>query len=125
MNAGARTRLLWLGWWGIWALITLPWDGLEAEPQWQRVGWGLFEFSGRRRAVLDAGLNLLIFVPFGLLGGHSKWRTGVTVGLAALVSFATEALQLFTVSRHPSTTDLLMNITGAAVGNLIVALRRR
>jgi glycopeptide antibiotics resistance protein len=117
--AGARPGYLawlvpvvWFAWWSVWALLTLPWRGLESAPQWQRMEWLPFG-SARPR---DWALNLLFFVPFGVLGVAAGWRARRVVVLGALVALAAEALQLFSRYRFPATTDVVLDVIGVALG---------
>jgi VanZ family protein len=73
---------------------------------------------------LDELLNLIGYVPLGLLvfisgvrGGRSAWRAALAAVLAAAaLSYACEVLQHLLPQRHPSLKDWLMNTCGAAVG---------
>ena len=104
--------LVWLAWWSVWALLTLPWRGLESAPQWQRVEWLPFSFARPR----DWALNLLFFVPFGVLGAAVGWRSRHVVVSGALVALVAEALQLFSRYRFPATTDVVLDIMGVTLG---------
>ena len=70
-------------------------------------------------------LNVLAFVPFGVLGAGFGWPAWQVALSAAGISGGTELLQLFSSRRYPSVTDLLMNTAGAALGAGILAARRR
>jgi VanZ like family len=116
VTPGARTagRLWsagWVAWWGLWALITLPWGASEPSPQWDRVEWVPFQFGLLR----DAVLNFLFFVPFGMLARRGR-RVGAVLAAAAAVSLMTELIQLYGAGRYPSATDVVVNIAGAAAG---------
>ncbi len=50
---------------------------------------------------------------------------GPTVAIAATLSAVAEASQTFSSNRVPSTTDIIMNTTGAAIGALYWHARRR
>lgn len=67
--------------------------------------------------VRDLALNLLLFIPYGLglrLAGMS-WRR--TVCLAALTSFAVEALQFWVVpGRYAGASDLVTNTISGMIG---------
>ncbi len=73
----------------------------------------------------DAVLNLLGFIPFGLLvafwrpGGNGRWklRAWVVAALAGFVLSATIELgQVWLPTRVSSATDLLLNTIGSALG---------
>jgi len=77
-----------------------------------------------RPSIPDMVQNILLFVPFGVLGYlvKLKKRSGyvlngaIVVLLGLCLSFSVEALQLFTPDRITSMTDLIMNTTGALAG---------
>lgn len=110
-SAGRLWIAGWIAWWGLWALITLPWGASEPDPQWDRVEWVPFQFGLLR----DAVLNFLFFVPFGMLAARGR-RARRAIAAAALVSMATELIQLYGAGRYPSATDIVVNVAGAAAG---------
>jgi len=80
--------------------------------------------TGRRISTPDFVQNVLLFLPFGVLGalrlrspGRSRLTTIVVVcGLGAALSVGIEALQLLTVDRTSSVSDIVANTFGALVG---------
>jgi len=84
---------------------------------------------GRR----DALMNVLVFLPFGFLSFLKNSASGkmhrpvlLATLLGAALSFSVEAAQIGLPSRNPSTSDLLMNATGALLGALSArALQRK
>ena len=74
-------------------------------------------------------MNLLLYVPFGLLGSMALEKAGgfwqrilwPVIG-AGLLSLAIEIIQHALPARDPSLADWLLNIISAAVGTLIAAL---
>jgi glycopeptide antibiotics resistance protein len=107
--------------WKLWilviAVVSGPWFGITARPQWDRVTW--IPFTGKEDKPTDMAANVLLFVPLGWsFMSRRSGRRGVlrTIAVAAVVSFSVEAPQLFFVLRDPSATDVLMGICGAAVG---------
>ncbi len=80
--------------------------------------------TGGRISIPDAVQNVLLFVPFGVLGMLSKKRTqrfdlgGVflVTALGAALSVFVEALQLFMADRVTSVSDVTMNTAGAFAG---------
>ena len=82
----------------------------------------------------DAFVNVVGYVPLGLLfgvwgwlwgGARRGWRRSVALVLAvAAVSATLETLQFFIPVRHPSTTDLVLNTLGGAIGVLLVEWAR-
>jgi glycopeptide antibiotics resistance protein len=110
----------------------------EIIPRIYKINW--IPFGGIHRAFSrsDAIANILFFIPLGLLLATRNilhyyrkfsfidWVTIVTAGF--LCSASVEVLQIFTLDRHTSITDLLMNTLGTAIGAgimLIIYLRFR
>lgn len=102
----------WLLWWVVWAVFALPWAGLGTTPQWQRIEWQPFYFMRPR----DWLLNVMFFVPFGLLAAYVEWSFRRVVATAAVISLLVEVVQVFAKGRSPSTTDVITNVAGAMVG---------
>jgi VanZ family protein len=77
----------------------------------------------------DAMVNLLLYVPFGLLGSMALEKAGrfltrilwPIIG-AGLLSLAIEVVQHALPARDPSLADWALNIVSAAAGTLIAAL---
>ena len=82
--------------------------------------------SGRRVSIPDTVQNVMLFLPFGLLGFltlQPRLRSAflalvVTTIFGGLLSGGVEALQLITVDRVSSTSDVLTNTAGAFCGAL-------
>lgn len=77
----------------------------------------------------DVMRNVLLYVPFGVLGllslGRRHWRGAAKVALVGvLFSVLNEVLQLYTVDRVASLTDIVSAGIGAFAGALAVAFRR-
>jgi VanZ family protein len=75
----------------------------------------------------DVARNVLLYVPFGAFGvlsmrdGYPRhWLRLVVriVGLAVLFSASNEALQLYTIDRVASLTDIFSAATGAFAGGV-------
>jgi glycopeptide antibiotics resistance protein len=117
--------------WKWWVLVVLiisgPWLGYVKEPRWHNVNW--IPFADPADKPRDLLQNLFLFVPFGLsyAAGHRKTTAlAGALALAAAVSTLAEATQLFSQSRYPSTTDVVMAMFGTALGfSLVFAWRRR
>ena len=103
-------RLGWVIWFGVWAAVAIPWGSFDLTAHPGRIVW-LTPVPPR-----DALLNLAFYVPFGALGAWSGWGTGRVLGVAAGVSLLTEVLQVFAAGRWPATSDVVMNLAGAAIG---------
>jgi hypothetical protein len=75
------------------------------------------------RSFRDAALNLAGYLPLGLFlgawAGSRGWRAAWPIGLVFLISASFETLQFVVADRHPSTTDLLLNTLGGALGALL------
>ena len=101
-------------------------------------GWALAVLDGfasvgvpMSYAVLEAASNVVMFLPFGVLGllvlvdarpEPGPWRAAGAVVLAGLVlSVAIELSQLLIPGRVSTVQDVVMNTTGAAVGAAAVA----
>lgn len=75
----------------------------------------------------DIVRNVTLYVPFGILGMIALRRrdlrgVGRVTLIAILFSFANEALQLYTVDRVASLTDIVSAAVGTVSGAAIVAL---
>ena len=112
--------------WGWWILVVLaisfPWSGLVSNPQWDRVH--PIPFTDPADRPRDFLANILLFVPFGYSYRRrgSVWRA---VGIAAAVSVAAEATQLFSTTRFPSATDITAALAGSALGAVAASLLTR
>jgi len=116
-----RTNLgLWLA--SVLLVISLPWSNFDATPHWKNVQWIPFTHLNLHQAVLvETALNILAFVPVGylsvrsfLLCGHHPYLGASFLGFVS--SFTIEAYQLFCQDRVPSTSDVLTNMAGTAMG---------
>jgi VanZ family protein len=83
--------------------------------------------------VLDAALNLLIFVPFALLACSVLEASGrlpvtaviVTIVATAVFSLAIESAQYFMISRSSEMQDVALNILSGGGGGVLYLLKRR
>ncbi|MEQ1573030.1 MAG: VanZ family protein [Vicinamibacterales bacterium] len=106
---------------GLWTLVILmavvPWRNYTDHVHWGWVQW--IPFTTPPVKARDIIANILIYVPFGYLyarqraGCRRAWRI---IGYAATLSLATEATQLFSHTRFPSSGDWVCNVTGAWMG---------
>lgn len=76
---------------------------------------------------VDVAVNVALYVPFGVLGMVALRRSdfrGVlrVMGVAILFSIANEALQLYTVDRVASLTDIASAALGSSTGALLVGV---
>ena len=77
--------------------------------------------DGTRVSIPDFVQNLILFAPFGFcaflaLASEKKRRIWLILATAAGLSFSCEIIQLFTLDRTTSATDLLSNTSGAVLG---------
>jgi VanZ family protein len=100
--------------WGAWREIALPWSA--------------------RWTTADAWLNVLGYVPLGLLlhlalARGAGWRPAPAAAGALLAALALsallETLQNFLPRRVPSSVDLAWNTAGAAIGVLLAGVAQR
>jgi VanZ family protein len=96
-------------------ILAVHWQQLSANP--------LLSPEKRRVSIPDDAQNILLFVPFGVLGVLAKRTARPTLarilfvtGLGAALSASVETLQFFTRDRIPSSADILNNTAGALVG---------
>lgn len=81
-------------------------------------------------AGVEAGANVVMFVPFGVLVGllarpaRAWWARVVAGGLVLSAGIETAQL-LFLPSRVPTVQDVVMNTLGAALGVLVLLVGRR
>lgn len=120
----ACTRLARLGWLALCAFIV--YGSLGTWAFYQPGIWAPTLVSPR-----DVILNVLLYVPFGVLGvlalheGYPRhwFRLVIRIVVLALVfSAANEALQLYTVDRVASLTDILSAGAGSLTGGFAVGL---
>ncbi len=131
MSARRSVALRLLVLWGLFILYgtTLPfdlspsWEGVVRE--WRdahSVPWRAPD--GGLPSLPDAVANVLLFLPWGFLVGWEIRRRGGGSGRAMLLgagsalaaSLTVEFLQLFSSTRTTSSTDLVTNTTGGALG---------
>lgn len=114
-NAVRRGRRLLALWTGLVVLVVVPWGSFQDHTHWARVGW--VPFLSLPVSVGDILRNILLYLPWGYLYARqphdargSVWRAA---GYALALSVATEATQLLSHGRFPSTTDVTCNVAGA------------
>ena len=102
-------------------------DPARVGANWSRVGSNPFVSpdTGRRLSLPDVAQNVLLFLPFGLLGvcaieSPDERPPAATIarvtGCALLLSIAVEGLQLFTLDRVSSVADVGADTLGALAG---------
>lgn len=106
--------------WCAWLLLALVIVAASAGA-WAPDGpgvWAPFLVSPK-----DAARNMLVYVPFGIIGMFALRRSdsrGVVrvTASAALLSLTVETLQLYTIDRVGSVTDVVWAVVGTAAGAL-------
>jgi VanZ family protein len=106
-------------------------DRQQVADHLARVTWSplIAADTGQRVSIPDLVGNVLLFVPFGLFGTWALSRPRASWARVALVSMlglaltiGAEALQLFTVDRTTSVSDVFANATGALSGAVAAVL---
>lgn len=128
-RTGSPTKTAWLS--------RLAWAGLCVFIIYGSLGTWAFYRPGIWAPTLvnvgDVARNVVLYVPFGLFSllslreGYPRHRLRLAarvVLLAVLFSAANEALQLYTIDRVASLTDIVSAATGALIGALAIAWRR-
>lgn len=99
--------------------LTLPSEPVPARGGPSYSLWCLLcgDFGG-----VDATLNILLFVPFGLGLGLAGMRTRRALLVVVTTTVVVEGLQLMVLrGRDPSLSDVLTNTLGGALGLLLAA----
>jgi len=117
-----RERVVWP--WIAWSLLAL-FIIVGSAGNWSPYQPGIW--APTLINVKDVARNVALYVPFGILGMWSLRRSDVrgvvrVTGIAILFSIANEALQLYTVDRVASLTDIVSAAVGTASGATLVAL---
>lgn len=117
-----RERLAWV--WAAWSLLAL-FIVVGSAGTWAPSEPGIW--APTLISPRDVALNVALYVPFGVFGMLALRRTdrrGLVrvTGMAVLFSIANEALQLYTVDRVASLTDIGSAAAGTLIGAAAVAL---
>jgi len=112
-----RVALLIL-WSLAWAGFGIPWTGMTNHAHWGVIKWSLIP---PRRSIVDAILNFLFYIPFGMLG-LSFTRGSVIIATGFACSLSTELIQVYSHTRTPALLDVIVNTAGTIFG---VALQSR
>ena len=111
-------RALAIGWLGTIGFLTLT----SAPDQAARVAetpWSCLACGDA--GLTDVVLNLLLFLPLGLLARAAGWSRGKTVLLLLLLTISIELTQgNFLAGRDASISDVLANTSGGLLGWLIL-----
>jgi glycopeptide antibiotics resistance protein len=110
---GLRRVPLWVWWIPVVFAASAP-LAPTGTPQWHRVH--ALPFSDPDDKVTDLAVNVLLFLPFGYSFARSAGRTALVLPVAAATSIGAEAMQVFSMVRNPSGTDVVYAMVGAVVG---------
>jgi glycopeptide antibiotics resistance protein len=105
-------------WFVAWAWFGLPWTGATRHAHWENVRFSTYLTP---RTVLDAALNIVFYVPFGVLAVAAGLRGALALACGAALSATTELTQVFSHSRVPSAIDFVLNSAGSLLGALLHA----
>ncbi|MBI1996517.1 MAG: VanZ family protein [Deltaproteobacteria bacterium] len=126
----ALWRLLWIGWVLVIGAVTLlPWSNYVGHSHWPWVRWFPFRTGEMSQDFfVDFFANVLLFTPFGYLqlrAGLNLLRREMlsTVVTALALSLGVEFAQVYTHNRFASTADVLSNVMGAMLGELVYRLK--
>jgi VanZ family protein len=120
-SSTSMARRLLVVWFLFYSVCALgPFGETQHDPQHAQRP---FQYGPYQRDPVDFFLNMLLFVPLGVLLQHEGRRRGVRMRSTLLVTFAASAitsgsieyLQVF-LPRDSSLFDVLANIAGALVG---------
>lgn len=131
-DLAVRQLSLWLL--GAWALLIASASLYPFDAQWRPLLDSMLDGLPRLRewrepSRRDAIVNLLLYLPFGLLGSmalentrSAALRAILPILGAATLSLAIEVLQHALPPRDPSLADWMLNVASAAVGALLAAV---
>ena len=131
------STLLWL-WYSVFIVYatTIPFNVIKSKAELQHnikvISWKPF-YNTDAHAYFSRGdlvTNVLFFMPFGFFGWYAlrnrNWpvlhRLISLSILATILSAFVEFLQMFTIDRNTSDTDLITNTLGAIVGIVCAGL---
>ena len=83
--------------------------------------------DGTRASIPDVVQNILLFLPFGFIGFLSmrqekKVRIAIITFIGTTFSLSIEVLQVLTIDRTTSVTDLVTNTLGTFLGTLMASI---
>lgn len=99
-------------------ILVLTLTPTQATELWR--GWSNCLACGDDGAS-DIALNIVLFLPLGLLLGLRSQRRWIWLPLAMLLSLGIEVTQLVIPGRYSTLSDVITNTTGAALGLLLAA----
>jgi VanZ like family len=99
-------------------ILLLTLTPTQATELWR--GWSNCVVCGEDGAS-DMVLNVLLFLPLGLLFGLRARRRWIWLPLAMFLSLGIELTQLVIPGRYSTLSDVITNTTGAGIGLLLAA----
>ncbi len=122
-----RASVLWLAWSLLILLVgILPLHNFVGHAHWQYIRWVPTPDQLSSPAILldlavDAIANIILFIPFGLLGTlrgreDKPFPPHLLMLMAFTLSFGIEYYQVYCHNRSTSLLDLLDNVLGAYIG---------
>jgi glycopeptide antibiotics resistance protein len=110
-------------WWAAWAALAI-FIIVGSSGTWTPYAPGIWAPMLVRP--LDIARNVALYIPFGVFGMRALERADArgivrVAGIAVLFSFAVEALQLYTVDRVASLTDIASAAVGTSVGASVIS----
>jgi len=114
-------------WIALIVVVGIPWGAFEPHAHWERMAW--IPFVSPPVEFGDVVGNVFFYVPYGMLlqreAADARGAMLLVNGSAAGLSLATEFIQVFSVTRFPSMTDVACNVFGAFIGACWGLHRRR
>ena len=113
-----RLRLATLAlvaWYIVIAAVVLP-RPFVWHPHWYKVAW--IPFVSPPANVTDSILNVILFLPAGILSAVCRLPIRWSLLIGASVALLGETAQIFSHDRIPSFTDVTCNVIGVAAGVL-------
>jgi glycopeptide antibiotics resistance protein len=124
LNRHRTTPSILLACWTVVIVFAVvPIGRYREQPARQQIAW--IPFVSRPVTLSDIARNILLYVPFGYLQVRAVVHPTVGRALAysAALSAGTEATQVYSRGRYPSTTDVVCNVIGAMAGFAWARLR--
>jgi glycopeptide antibiotics resistance protein len=106
---------------GVWiaaiVAVSVPFRDLHAHTHWAKIGWIPFVTPPVKPSDIIA--NIALYFPLGYFEtprASRRHTIAQTLVVAAIVALVTELTQLYSHSRFPSSTDVVCDCLGAALG---------
>jgi glycopeptide antibiotics resistance protein len=111
-------------WTAVIVFAVVPMGRYREQPARRQIAW--IPFVSRPMTPSDMARNVLLYVPFGYLQARALVYPTVWRALAygTALSAGTEATQVYSRGRYPSTTDVVCNVIGGMLGFALARQRR-